>query len=397
MPLALFDFHHSQLAQAWIYLFEKHLGIPVHRPEGREWYDRGYYYHPIEAEALGNLCKGPDIETELSAQVPHEFSWQKSDAGLSYFDQDNLKFRWLPFDRVNEVDYLICTTDRNEQRFANLKRNVCPNAKVIRYIGNRTEFTDPNNWDIGLMATQVYYDQFKDSKPCVLFHPEFDLELYKYSDPMAAIWPLQMGDTCGSRAVLRNFLNFTWHHRERGSPWETWNRYHGYCNEFGYIAICHGLGTPPPDVHVEMDVILDTCFDRMGRPELKDRSKWPDLRWNQGEPGSHKQIAELMRLSNMAVHIKRGSEGYGFIIHCLAAMGRPPIIEQTAYEKLSAYKFLQHRETCLFVTGHDPTDKGNLRWAMEPENNLRMAQTLHRRFCENVNFESEAVAIKKLL
>jgi hypothetical protein len=100
----------------------------------------------------------------------------------------------------------------------------------------------------------------------------------------------------------------------------------------------------------------------------------------------------------MAVHIKRSPpEGYGFLVHCLAAMGRPPIVEQTAYEKLSAYKVLQHRETCLFVNGHEDTDRTNLRWAMEVENNQHMAQTLHQRFCDNVNFEAEASAIAKLL
>lgn len=395
MPIALHDPHHGQLSQALVYLFEKRLGIHLYRPMGREWYDRGAYYHPLEAEAIANLT--PASSAIFSATAPNPHEWQKSQEGLDYFNQDNLKFRWLPFDRVKEANYLVCTTDRNEQRFADLKRNICPRAKVIRYIGNGVEQTDPKNWDIGLMATQRYYDQFKGSKPCILYHPEFDLQLYRYSEPLTW-WPGQMGEIFGSKAVVRNWLNFTHHHREAGSPWEIWQRYHGYCNEFGYIAICHGLGTPPPDVKVEMDVILDTCFDRMGRPELKDRSKWPDLRWNQGEPGSHKQIAELMRLSSMACHIKRSPpEGYGFLVHCLAAMGRPPIVEQTAYEKLSAYKFLQHRETCLYVSGDDATDKSNLRWALQPENNLRMAETLHRRFRENVSFDGEARAIAKLL
>jgi hypothetical protein len=165
----------------------------------------------------------------------------------------------------------------------------------------------------------------------------------------------------------------------------------------GALALTHGLGTPPHGVEVEMDVILDTCFDRMGRPELKDRSKWQDLRYNQGEPSSQRQIADLMRFSNMAVHIKRGSEGYGFIVNQLAAMGRPMIVEHGPYAELAAFRFMEHRVTNLFVSGHDPTDKENLRWALQPENNLQMAETLKIRFDENVNFEAEAAAIAKLL
>lgn len=389
--IALHDPHHSQLSQALVYLFEKRLGIKLYRPAGHDWYHNGYYWHPIEEEALGNLSRGADIETDLAAQAPSDYSWQKSDAGLSYFDQDNLKFRWLPLDRANEIQWLICTTDRNEARFSKLRRERCPKAKIIRYIGNRDEITSLDNWDVGLFATLKYYNAFKRLKPCILYHPEFDTNVYRYEPP-----PKSYENPAYSR-ILRNFLNFTYHHREPGSPWETWCRYWGYCNDLGYTALLHGLGTPPHGVDVEMDVIIDTCFERMGRPELKDRSKWPDLRWNQGEPSSQKQIAQLMRLSNMAVHIKRGSEGYGFVIHGLAACGRPMIVEEDAYRELSAYDFMFHRKTCLFVTGNHETDKANLKWAMEPEVNHDMSWALHSEFSKRVQFDREAQDVRKLL
>jgi len=379
--IALADFHHSQLFQSLIYLVEKRLGGKLYRPGGREWYDRGFYHHPLEAEAIANLTSGSS--NEFCEPAPNEHSWQKP-SETSYFDQDNLKFRWLPLERIYEVDYLICTTDRNEQRFLDMKRNLGLKAKTWRYVGNREESVS-DNFDLGLFATKRYYDQFKSSKPCVLYRPEFDLELYRYS-------PLPT-----DQQFLRTFLNFIHHHRERNSPLEIWNRWAGWANEVGCLTLMHGLGTPPPDVKVEMDVIIDTCFDKMGRPELKDRSKWPDLRFNQGEPSSHKQIAMLMGLSNIVQHVKRGSEGYGFVLHCLAAMGRPPIVEQDAYRELSAYSFLDHKETCLFINGNDSEDQANLRWALEPENNQRLSETLHRRFLENVNFEAEAEQIRKLL
>jgi hypothetical protein len=380
--IALHDPHHAMLSQSLVYLFELRLGIELYRPKGREWYDRGFYWHPIEAEAIANLT--PSSDNECCPQAPDQFAWQKTSA-TGYFDQDNLLSRWLPFDRLKEVDYLICTSDRNEQRFADLKRNFKLNARIIRYIGNREEDCNIDNFDIGLFATLKYYEHFRNLKPCMLFHPEFSTELYSFSPP-----PIEP-------KFLRSFLNFQHHHREAGSPWERWQQYAGYANEAGAYSIMHGLGTPPPGVEVELDVILDTCFDRMGRPDLKDRSKWPDLRFNQGEPQSHKQIAELMKLSNLVLHIKRGSEGYGYVIHNLAAMGRPPIIEYDAYRHLSARAFLQHKETCLYVTGHDPTDFENLRWALEPENNLKMSKALYDRFTNEVNFPAEAAKLKALL
>lgn len=385
MAVALFDHHHSQLSQALIYLFEKRLGIELYRPCGQEWYPE-YYWHPIEEEARANLTKGNTYAGELAAAINSEFSWQRGPAREAYFSQDNMSFRWLPLDRVRELDYIVCTSDRNQQRFFNLRKNFGLKAKIIRYIGNREEDVDGSTFDIGLMATLRYYEEFKNLKPCILYRPEFDTSLYSYSPTPVSEKP-----------IVRSFLNFQWHHREPGSPWETWQRYVGYGNEIGALSFMHGLGTPPPGVEVELDVILDKSFTKANRPDLMDRSKWPDLRFNQGEPKNHEQISELMKVSNLAVHIKRGSEGYGFVIHCLAACGRPMVVEEEAYRHLSAYRFLKHRETCLFVTGHDPTDKENYRWALEPENNRRLSRNLYLSFVDNVNFESEAEAFKKLL
>jgi hypothetical protein len=58
---------------------------------------------------------------------------------------------------------------------------------------------------------------------------------------------------------------------------------------------------------------------------------------------------------------------------------------------------LQDRETCIYITGDDPLDKANFKWAMQPENNARMAAQIRRRFDENVNFSAEADKIRSLL
>lgn len=392
---ALADFHHQQLFQALIFLFEKRLGIEVYRPEGSEWY-ADYYFHPIPEEAIANLTPSPN----------NKFSWQKTSAA-SYFDQDNLNFRWLRLEDVKDIDYLICTSERNEQRFFNLRRNLGLKAKIIRYVGNSDEAINPDLFDIFIPAYLPYYENYVKTgrKPGFLYHPEFDCNLYKYSPPPDFAWAFIYGDgrteaplNAPNIPFLRNFLNFTYHHREPGSPWETWRRYESYSAELGARAYLHGLGTPPPGIETDLDVIIDTAFDRMGRPELKDRTKWPNLETNRGEPSNHRQIAHLMNLSNMVVHIKRSPpEGYGFVIHCLAACGRPPIIEYDAYRNNSARAFLQHKETCLYVTGHDPTDRENLKWALQPEVNLKMSKVLHDRFLNEVDFSAEAEKLKALL
>lgn len=358
--------------------------MKVYRPCGADWYHRGFYYHPIESEALGNLSKGASEHGELVPQEDSPFLW-KLRGDNSYFSQDNTRFRWLPLDQVQTVDYIVCSTDRTQHCFQRLRNDLGLKAKIIRYVGNREENVDESTFDIMIPATLRYYNEFKDRKPCVLYHPEFDTDLYSFT-------PVPSGSP-----IVRNFLNFTYHHRESGSPWEIWNRYVGYCDLIGASSVLHGLGTPPPGVEVELDVIIDTCFDKMGLPHLKDRSKWPDLMTNRGEPSSHKQIAELMKFSNMAVHIKRGSEGYGFVIHCLAACGRPFVIEPQYYDHLASWRFMQNRETCIHVNGHDPIDKENFLWALDYDNNQRMSKTLYQRFRENVDFDEDARKIKNLL
>lgn len=384
----LFDHHHQMLSQALIYLFEMRLGIELYRPEGAEWFPE-YYWHPIAEEAMANLT--PADTSKFCAPAHAYHNWLNDPQIGTYLHQDNTKFRWMRLEECEDLDYIICTSERNEQRFFNLRRNLGLKAKIIRYVGNADEAVNPDLFDILIPAYLPIYEQYVHTgrKPGFLYHPEFNTSLtYLYSMPTRVT----------GQPIIRNFLNFTYHHREQCSPWETWCRYETYMREIGGLALLHGLGTPPPGVETEMDVIIDTAFDRMGRSELKDRSKWPDLTYNRGEPGNHMQISRLMMLSNMAVHIKRSPpEGYGFVIHCLAACGRPPIIEYDAYRNNSARAFLQHKETCLYVTGHDPTDFENLKWALQPEVNLKMSTLLHERFVNEVNFEHEADLLRKLL
>jgi hypothetical protein len=84
------------------------------------------------------------------------------------------------------------------------------------------------------------------------------------------------------------------------------------------------------------------------------------------------------------------------VVHEVAACGRPLIIPGW-YQSLSASLFLQHRETCVYITGHDPTDKENFKCMVKPENNMRMAELIRKRFDENVNFAAEADQLKALL
>jgi hypothetical protein len=381
----LVDLHHTDLYRSFQLLFEKRFGWEVYRPLGREWFDRGYFYHPRDDEVIGLL-------TEQCPFIPgkHKTVFDAPEGVLfRNANPDGMLFRWMTLDEVHSLDYIVCSVYRNEQQFWKLKKDFGLKAPIIRYTGNGGEQVDPSKFDIFLPALLCHYEEYVKSgrKPGILYHPEFDLNRY-------CPGPLPV-----DQKIIRTFLNFIYHHRDSGawSPWEQWCRYCGYADEIKALHLIHGLGTPPPGVEVDLDVIIDISFEKMGLGHLKDRSKWPDLKFNRGEPPNHEVIANLMKHSNIVVHAKTSPpEGYGFVVHQIAASGRPMVIPQH-YKQLSAVKFLQHRETCLFITGENEEDKANFKWAMEPENNQRMSETMHKRFLENVNFEDEAAKIRALL
>ncbi len=381
------DAHHTDLYRALQLLFERRFGWELYRPLGREYFDRGYFWHPREDEVIGLLTKQSEFDP-----AKHKDVFDASEGGVLWKDreQDGILFRWLPLDRIKEIDLIVCTTDRNEDGFYRLRRDFGLKCPILRYTGNNGEKLDLDKFDIFIPAHLPDYERYVASgkKPGILYHPEFEIDNGMYC------WtPLPDH----RQKIARTFLNFIYHHVGPGTPNEQWRRYCGYCDEIGALHLMHGLGTPPPGIEVPLDRIIDESFRAMGLDHLLDRSKWPDLRFNRGEPANHRTLSNLVKFSNIVVHPKPSPpEGYGFVVHQVAACGRPLVLPQW-YRQLSASKFLQERETCIYITGHDPTDKENFKWAMRPENNAKMAPEIRRRFDENVSFADEASRIRALL
>lgn len=388
MALVFADFHHGDLYRALQFLFEKRFGWPLYRPLGREYYDRGYFWHPREDEVIGVLTEQCPFDPAKHKDVFD--APNKNGVEFRNADPDGMLFRWLPLDRIHEIDLIVCTQERNEDQFYRLRRDFGLKCPIVRYTGNGGELVDINKFDIFLPALLEHYERFvaTGQKPGILYSPEFDINngLFCYTEIPKM-----------EKQIVRTLLNFQYHHREPGSPYECWMRYCGYCDEIGALHLMHGLGTPPPGVEVDLDVIIDISFRKMGLDHLLDRSTWPDLRYNRGEPPNHRVIADLIKHSNAIHHSKHvPPEGYGFLLRYAAACGRPLFLP-TWYQNLSASRFLEDRKTCIWITGLDPIDKENFKWALQPDNNARMGAEIRRRFDQHVNFDSEAEAIRKLL
>lgn len=382
----LVDFHHTELFRGFIHLFEKRYGWKMYRPCGREWYDKGYYYHPIPEEALGNLTRQCELK-EDEKYVPAEVA-------------DTLKFRWMTLEEARNVDLIVCSTDRNQDGFYKLRQDLGLKCKIVRYIGNVSERVEDHTFDVILPATLHYWNLYKDRKPSILYHPEIDLDIFKWTEPPdSSKSPYLLGNEEWKvkLPVMRTFMNFIYHSGS-GSDKGEWNRYRGYASQLNFTFITHGLGTPPPGVPVELDKIIDIWFrENPQYTYLLDRSKWPSLDFNDGEPLMNSQIARLMSLTNMVWHLKR-CDGYGYIIHQVAASGRPVICEERNYSHLSFGKLLTDGQTCVYITGDNEADKKNLRdYFLNPERCRDMGKELHRRFHENINFDDEARKIKELL
>lgn len=379
-PKVLVDFHHSDLFRSWKMLFEKRLGFEVYRPKGQEWYDRGYYTHPIEAEGRGNLNPFNEFEG----------NW---DDHPEYVSQDSVGFRWLSLDEAKDIDLIITSIDRNQTGFKKFRDEFGLKCKICRYTGNPVESFDFSCFNFMLAANLRYYKEFVESGGVhgMLFYPEFDEILHSYSDPITK----ETEDIGCPYPIVRSFINFLYHHPDHANH-QNWDRYCRFLGMVGGTPLLHGLGTPPPGVETALDVILDIEFDRLNLQQYRYRESWPNRLTNRGEPSSETEVANLIRNSHIVFNQKH-YDGYGFIPFKAASIGRPIICAPGDYDTLSAGFIFERDKTAIHITGSDEEDLAVLGKFSEPSFNLTVCREVRKRFEETVDFEDQARKVLEFL
>lgn len=366
----LCDFHHTDLFRSLRCLFEKRLGFHFFRPVGLDWWTEEYFYHPEPVYGKGCLQR-EKFHTDHLRDYP----------GPSHYPHglDALEWSWITLhEAAQKIDLIVVTHPSNEQAFLRFRERFRPKAKVIRYIGNEGEH--PGDGFVNLLcANKQIHNKLKSTKHSIHFHPEFDLEVYKWTNPPHLKKP-----------VIRTFLNYIYHDAPQSD--KNLYQYHKKKLRWKTNFYTHGLGTPPRRVKLSPNVPLwKYICDRYG-----DNFHMPDLNTNDGEPQTHEEIGGLMQNTNLAWHVKR-ADGYGYAIHQLYACGRPIICERSNYIDKTAEKLLVDTKTCVMLDGNHAQDIKKILFYLKREENLRMCENAYTIFKASIDFQSEANQIKKFI
>lgn len=373
----LVDFHHTDLYRSFVRLFENRLGMKVYFPGGVNFFEDGHI-HPDLKGSLDVDLKNKDLHPPISlAGVRSHYPYALD---CVYWGQ-------LTVWEMKEVTHIVSSFPGNFPYFKKLRDTLAPKAKLILYVGNEGELVSSNvsGWDLLLSADGISHTK-KSNNPSVIYHPEFDTEVYTF--PKTPQLELQL-----TPFVIRSFLNFLY--KGLGlSDRELWKRHSGSMPDMDWYM--HGLGTPPTGF--EYDPQKQYLWEVVKGTKFSDRKNWPNLLKASGEPTNHIQISGLMKASNFIWHLK-SSDGYGYVIHQAAACGRPIICRPTDYTRgknMGGY-LLENGVTCVHVTGDVEEDKKILRSYTRGSAWYRMSSAIRERFCNLVNFDDEAVKIKSLL
>lgn len=342
----LADYHHSDLFESYQLTLEDRFGWEVFAPYGMEWFDAGYWN--FERQAHGDAVARQYLLGVWPDPVDRGTHWEVEDRthpgrirkGVTLgqaLDQD-----W---------DVVLCSLTHNEAGFAELAEFV--GATFGIQAGNVGQ-VDSVNWgpvDFGLLSTTL--GSVVPPVPHIVYRQEFSLDDFRYE------WPPSERDTVASfiqcfpenQSFYDDFLNLA--RNEDGFDWKVYGAYGSHPeDEFA----CGNLNTTPA-------------------------------------------VAEAMRRTRTAYHAKWWSDGYGHVIHNLAAVGRPVVGPLGYYgDKLAGPLHIDG------VTSFDTAQRTTAE-VLAVLRRLRDDDDFHRKVCEAaafrfrevVNFDDDAWKVRTLI
>lgn len=108
-------------------------------------------------------------------------------------------------------------------------------------------------------------------------------------------------------------------------------------------------------------------------------------------------VADSMKKTQIVFHLKTGGDGYGFVIHQLAATGTPIIFRSSQYKGKLAEVFLEHEKTGFDLDKLPLVDLAKWLKSSPKEECDAMGVEIRERFTQNVDFNAEQLKIQKFL
>jgi hypothetical protein len=340
----LIDFHHGELYESLLKLFQDRLGCNVYRPIGFGWYTQGYYTLFTDESTLGQYL---GLEHKVLEEVSNGiYRWQSPE--YEFTDSSPRRVHnVITIDAAKEINWDIVVTsyptDAQWDVMEKFISNFCPNAKHICQVGNMSYPVNPKCKNV-MNST---------NSPCdapnqIRYHQEFDLKTL---------------------------------YRERPTDQNT------------ISTLLHSNSLHTDGAFLKLEEFMGWKFKEYG---FGNRG---------GNVLTYKGQCDAIRNSSFYWHVKMSGDGYGYNIHRAIAAGRPVIVNYGHFYR--DHHILLQGDTFdvnkTIIDFHDENllPKSFDRLKSELELKLDMwdehSEYIHRRFRELVNFDDEFESMKKFL
>jgi len=341
----LIDYAHNDLWESLALLFEDRLGWELYRPIGMEWYEQGLW--GFERQTLGDA---------VARQFLSPYSSDRPLDGYSERDDEmhTRTYRLVTMEQARALkpDIVIACLAENETGLSGFAKEVGAHYGI--QIGNQGA---ENQWGLAeFVLSSVTLPQLGGGKPWVphvFYHQEFSLSDFRFEYPPES-------QTVATRvqcfAGTPDYARFTRLSGLSGLDF----RWFGHCGD-------------------------------------------PDQFWG-GNAHTTAEIAEQMRATRTAFHVKRWSDGYGHVIHNWFAVGRPVVGSSSYYTGES--DGIVKLAAPLFVEGETSFDLDKLnddeavrlfqRLATDDDFHQKISTQAAERFRQVVDFDQEAEAVKAM-
>lgn len=345
----LADFHHHDLYESLQIVFRDRFGWELYRPIGMEWFDKGYWN--FERQTHGDRVARQYLEPWGSDELVGDH-WERDDP-----HHPGRRYHMVTLEQARELrpDVVIATVSHNHAGFHLFATEVRGTFGI--QLGNvRFSHIDmaEDRWDLAAFGILTTTSPLPPPKPHVTVHQEFSLHDFRYEPPT-------QDDKFTVSSFVQGFAETAWAYdiwkdaaaRNPDMRWSVYGSY-GSAPEDGFAA---------------------------------------------GNLGKCAEVGAAMRLSDVAFHLKRWSDGFGHVIHDWFAVGRPVIGWAAYYKDQMAGPLWVEGVTSFDLETKTPHEADLLlrRMRDDPGWHLQLCENAARRFREVVDFDADAEAIRSLI
>ena len=349
----LTDAIHADLLESLHLTLEDRLGYELYVPHGLDWYEAGIWR--FEHARLGDAVARQFLQP-WHDDIPPDGAWddgsrQSSNPGW-WVRRDTTHpgrtIRRLTLEQAADLkpDLIISTLAENDLGLAKFAREVGAHFGV--QIGNQGQGSAWGAAEFALLSSTT--PGFTAWMPHVYYHQEFDTARLFDAETERAL-PDRVGTWVQCATTTSGYDRFRSLAARTGLDW----RWYGHCGE-------------PDEFHG-------------------------------GNMPSTPEVAARMHEARIAWHWKEWSDGYGHVIHNLAAIGRPLLVTSRYYQDKLAGPLLIEGVTSWDIRAHTDDELVRIisRLVSDDDHWRRVCEDTAARFREIVSFDEEAEAIREML